>query len=125
MSVRGMKAGAVDFLVKPFREQDMLDAIADGARPRPAAARRRGGGQGTSGEVRARLSPREQQVMGLVAAGKMNKQVAGDLGLSEVTVKIHRGSAMRKMRARTLADLVRMAEALGLSAGRMMRCQIR
>jgi FixJ family two-component response regulator len=115
MSVRGMKAGAVDFLVKPFRDQDMLDAIAialdrDGTR-RAAEAESR--------DLKARfasLSPREQQVMGLVATGKMNKQVAGDLGLSEVTVKIHRGSAMRKMRARTLADLVRMAAELGLSA---------
>jgi FixJ family two-component response regulator len=116
MSVRGMKAGAVDFLVKPFRDQDMLDAIAtalDRDRVRRAA-------EVADRELRERyasLSPREQQVMGLVAVGKMNKQVAGDLGLSEVTVKIHRGSAMRKMRARTLADLVRMAEALGLSAG--------
>jgi FixJ family two-component response regulator len=115
MSVRGMKAGAVDFLVKPFRDQDMLDVIAvalDRDRTRRAA-------EAASRDLKDRfasLSPREQQVMGLVAAGKMNKQVAGDLGLSEVTVKIHRGSAMRKMRARTLADLVRMAEALGRSA---------
>lgn len=111
MSVRAMKAGAVDFLPKPFREQDMLDAVA-------AAIKRdseRRAAHGHTGEIRERfskLSPREQQVMMLVTAGKMNKQVAGDLGLSEITVKIHRGSAMRKMGARTLADLVRMADVL-------------
>lgn len=111
MSVRAMKAGAVDFLPKPFRDQDMLDAVA-------AAIKRdseRRTSDGHSGQVRdhfATLSPREQQVKMLVTAGKMNKQVAGDLGLSEITVKIHRGSAMRKMGARTLADLVRMADTL-------------
>ncbi len=112
MSVRGMKAGAVDFLIKPFRDQDMLDAVAT-AIARDAARRRVDGEQAILREKFATLSPREQQVMQLVTAGKMNKQVAGDLGLSEITVKIHRGSAMRKMGARTLADLVRMAEALG------------
>ncbi|PRD43115.1 DNA-binding response regulator [Phyllobacterium phragmitis] len=111
MSVQAMKAGAVDFLPKPFRDQDMLDAVAaaiDRDRVRRAD-------ESDSVEIRERfatLSPREQQVMMLVTAGKMNKQVAGDLGLSEVTVKIHRGAAMRKMSARTLADLVRMADAL-------------
>ena len=115
MSVRGMKAGAVDFLVKPFRGQDMLDAVAT-ALDRDRARRAAEAANRALEERFANLSPREQQVMGLVAAGKMNKQVAGDLGLSEITVKIHRGAAMRKMRARTLADLVRMAEALGLSA---------
>ncbi|MEI9983839.1 MAG: response regulator [Aliidongia sp.] len=116
MSVRGMKAGAVDFLIKPFRDQDMLDAIST------AVARDKAWRAADAGECRpanrfASLSPRERQVMGLVAAGKMNKQVAGELGLSEITVKIHRGAAMRKMGARTLADLVRMAETLGLSGG--------
>jgi FixJ family two-component response regulator len=113
MSVRAMKAGAVDFLTKPFRDQDMLDAV--GAALARDKARR--AEDGKLDAVRAQyetLSPRERQVMALVAAGKMNKQVAGDLGLSEITVKIHRGSAMRKMGARTLADLVRMAEALHL-----------
>jgi FixJ family two-component response regulator len=116
MSVRAMKAGAVDFLPKPFRDQDMLDAVA-------AAIKRDGerrASDGHSGQVRDRfatLSPREQQVMMLVTTGKMNKQVAGDLGLSEITVKIHRGSAMRKMGARTLADLVRMADTLKGSGG--------
>jgi FixJ family two-component response regulator len=111
MTVRGMKAGAVDFLTKPFRDQDMLDAVASALE----RDRKRQGVAARIDELRARyatLSPREQQVMALVAAGKMNKQVAGDLNLSLVTIKIHRGSAMRKMGARSLADLVRMAEAL-------------
>jgi FixJ family two-component response regulator len=113
MSVRAMKAGAVDFLPKPFRDQDMIDAVStaiDRDRRRRAidcdVARLR--------DRLATLSPREQQVMILVTTGKMNKQVAGDLGLSEVTVKIHRGSGMRKMGARTLVDLVRMADGLKL-----------
>jgi FixJ family two-component response regulator len=109
MSVRAMKRGAVDFLPKPFHDQDMLDAVIaaiERDRERRAADR-------TVAEIRQRfatLSPREQQVMLLVTTGKMNKQVAGDLGISEITVKIHRGAAMRKMSARTLADLVKMAE---------------
>jgi FixJ family two-component response regulator len=115
MSVRGMKAGAVDFLIKPFRDQDMLDAVT-AAIARDAERRKIDDEQTALQEKFATLSPREQQVMQLVTEGKMNKQVAGDLGLSEITVKIHRGSAMRKMGARTLADLVRMAEALRLSA---------
>jgi FixJ family two-component response regulator len=113
MSVRGMKAGAVDFLTKPFRDQDMLDAVT-AAIERDAAARAE---QSGLDDVRARfetLSPRERQVMALVASGLMNKQVAFELSLSEITVKIHRGSAMRKMAARSLADLVKMAEALRL-----------
>ena len=114
MSVRGMKAGAVDFLAKPFRDQDMLDAVSaaiDRDRQRRKA-------EGDVADLRTRfesLSPRERQVMALVTAGRMNKQVAGELALSEITVKIHRGSAMRKMAARTLPDLVRMAEALGVA----------
>jgi FixJ family two-component response regulator len=114
MSVQGMKAGAVDFLTKPFRGQDMLDAI-NVAIERDEA---RWAAEAAFTDVRKKfesLSPREREVMLLVTAGKMNKQVAGDLGLSEVTVKIHRGSVMRKMGVRTLADLVRMAETLRLS----------
>jgi FixJ family two-component response regulator len=115
MSVRAMKAGAIDFLQKPFRDQDMLDAVSaviDRDRARRSADSKAAGIR----DRFATLSPREQQVMTLVTAGKMNKQVAGDLGLSEITVKIHRGAAMRKMGARTLADLVRMAELLNLRA---------
>jgi FixJ family two-component response regulator len=115
MSVRAMKAGAIDFLAKPFRDQDMLDAVA-AAIERDLARR---SADSKAAEIRDRfatLSPREQRVMTLVTAGKLNKQVASDLGLSEITVKIHRGAAMRKMGARTLADLVRMAELLNLRA---------
>jgi FixJ family two-component response regulator len=111
MSVRAMKRGAVDFLSKPFRDQDMLDAVMTAIE----RDRRRRTADGDLAQLRQRfgtLSAREQQVMLLVTAGKMNKQVAGDLGISEITVKIHRGAAMRKMEARTLAGLVRMAEAI-------------
>ena len=111
MTVRAMKAGAVDFLTKPFRDQDMLDAVASAIE----RDRKRREADSNAMRIRARfatLSPRERQVMMLVTAGKMNKQVAGDLGLSEVTVKIHRGAAMRKMDAQSLADLVRMMDAL-------------
>lgn len=113
MSVRAMKAGAVDFLAKPFREQDLLDAVAT-ALERDRA--RRAGEQATAG-LSARyqtLTPREREIMGLAARGLMNKQIAGQVGTSEITVKIHRGNAMKKMQAKTFADLVRMAEALGL-----------
>jgi FixJ family two-component response regulator len=111
MSVRAMKLGAVDFLPKPFRDQDMLDAVIIAIE----RDRRRRAVAADASQVQQRfgtLSSREREVMLLVAAGKMNKQVAGDLGISEITVKIHRGAAMRKMGARTLADLVRMADAL-------------
>ncbi|MBU8974562.1 MULTISPECIES: response regulator transcription factor [unclassified Lysobacter] len=113
MSVRAMKAGAVDFLPKPFRDQDMLDAVAAAI---DRDARRRAHSAALDG-VRARyetLTPREREIMAHVATGLMNKQVAGLLGLSEITVKIHRGNVMRKMGVRTLADLVRNAEALGI-----------
>jgi FixJ family two-component response regulator len=115
MSVRAMKAGAVDFLPKPFREQDMIDAITTAIE----RDRERRVADNASGEIRDRhasLSPREQQVMALVTTGKMNKQVAFDLGLSEITVKTYRGAVMQKMAARSFADLVRMADALGARA---------
>jgi FixJ family two-component response regulator len=111
MSVRAMKRGAVDFLPKPFRDQDMLDAVMAAIE----RDRQRRTADADASQVQQKfenLSSREREVMLLVTAGKMNKQVAGDLGISEITVKIHRGAAMRKMGARTLADLVRMADAL-------------
>jgi FixJ family two-component response regulator len=111
MSVRAMKAGAVDFLTKPFRDQDLLDAVT-AAIERDRARRVVDRDASTLRERYLTLSPREQEVMMLVTKGKMNKQVAGDLNLSEITVKIHRAAAMRKMGAKTLADLVRMADAL-------------
>ena len=111
MSVRAMKAGAVDFLPKPFRDQDLLDAVTR-AVERDRKRREIDDDVSLLRDRFLTLSPREQQVMMLVTTGKMNKQVAGDLGLSEITVKIHRAAAMRKMGARTLADLVRMADAL-------------
>lgn len=111
MSVRAMKGGAVDFLPKPFRDQDMLDAVM-AAIERDRQRRTADSDVSRMRERFGTLSARERQVMLLVTAGKMNKQVAGDLGISEITVKIHRGAAMRKMGARTLADLVRMAEML-------------
>src|SRR6059058_4998526 len=107
MSVQAMKTGAVDFLTKPFRDQDMLDAV-------PAALerdRKRRKEEHRIADLRTcfeGLTEREREVMGLVTAGLMNKQIAGELGLSEITVKIHRGHVMRKMAARSLADLVRM-----------------
>jgi FixJ family two-component response regulator len=118
MSVRAMKAGAVDFLAKPFRDQDMLDAV-------NAALRHDEQARDTERLMRvvresfARLSQREREVMELVTSGLMNKQVAGRLGLQEVTVKVHRGSVMRKMQAKSLADLVRMSEMVGLHPDRL------
>jgi len=109
MSVRAMKYAAVDFLPKPFHDQDMLDAVITAIE----RDRKRRAIDSSIEGIRQRfgtLSPRERQVMLLVTAGKMNKQVASDLGITEITVKIHRGAAMRKMGARTLADLVRMVE---------------
>jgi FixJ family two-component response regulator len=114
MSVRAMKAGAVDFLTKPFRDQDLLDAVANALE----RDRKRREEEKAVAKLRAKLetlTPRELEVMTLVTAGLMNKQVAGEIGVSEITVKIHRGHVMRKMGARSLADLVRMAEILRIS----------
>ena len=114
MSVKAMKAGAVDFLTKPFRDQDMLDAVTRALE----RDRMRRESEKTAANLRTvfeTLTRREREVMGLVTSGLMNKQVAGKLNVSEITVKIHRGHVMRKMGARSLADLVRMAEALGIS----------
>jgi FixJ family two-component response regulator len=113
MTVRAMKAGAVDFLTKPFRDQDMLDAVT-AAIERDRNNRVEAKAHSDLQALFATLTPRERQVMNLVTAGLMNKQIAAEIGLAEITVKIHRGHIMRKMRAKSLPDLVRMAELLGI-----------
>jgi FixJ family two-component response regulator len=115
MSVRAMKAGAIDFLAKPFRDQDMLDAVTT-AIERDRNRRDEAKVLANLRAAFATLTPRERQIMSLVTAGLMNKQVAGKLGLSEITVKIHRANVMRKMACQSLADLVRMAGLLGLNS---------
>jgi FixJ family two-component response regulator len=113
MTVRAMKAGAVEFLPKPFRDQDMLDAVQLGLE-RDRSRRKSAGDTSRLKTSFGSLTSREQEVMGCVTAGLMNKQIAGELGVSEITVKVHRGNVMRKMGAKSLAELVRMADALGL-----------
>ncbi len=111
MSVQAMKAGAVDFLTKPFRHQEMIDAVNRAL----AADRQRRTDHETVSEWRRlyeSLTARERQVIALMSAGRRNKQIAGELGISEITVKVHRLHIMRKMRAQSLADLVRIADAL-------------
>jgi FixJ family two-component response regulator len=113
MTVKAMKAGAIEFLPKPFRDQDMLDAVRLGLE----RDRGRRDGEKAIAEVRgkfASLTQREQKVMAFVTTGLMNKQIAGEMQLAEITVKLHRGSVMRKMGAKSLAELVRMADLVGI-----------
>jgi FixJ family two-component response regulator len=115
MSVQALKAGAVDFLTKPFRDQDMLDAVARAIERDEKRLKE----EEAIANIRDRyesLTPRERDILELVTKGLMNKQIAAEVGLSEITVKIHRGRVMKKMAARSLPDLVRMAEALRASA---------
>jgi len=113
MSVKAMKAGAVEFLTKPFREQDMLDAI-QAALEKDRSRREHDHKILELRSLFDSLTSREQEVIGYVTAGLMNKQIAAEIGVSEITVKVHRGNVMRKMGAKSLADLVRMADALGI-----------
>jgi len=116
MTVRAMKAGAVDFLAKPFRDQDLLDAVT-AAIQRDEKRREQ---ENRLADLKAHfssLTAREREIMALVASGLMSKQIAGQIGLSEITVKVHRSHIMKKMGARSVADLVRMAEALGVKPG--------
>jgi FixJ family two-component response regulator len=117
MTVQAMKAGAIEFLPKPFRDQDMLDAVRIGL-DRDRSRRESAGNTATLKAGFDSLTTREQEIMGLVTSGLMNKQIAGKLGVSEITVKVHRGSVMRKMGAKSLAELVRMADALGIRCAR-------
>ena len=117
MSVKAMKAGAVEFLTKPFREQEMVDAI-QAALEKDRGRREHDKKASALQSLFESLTSREQEVIGFVTAGLMNKQIAAEMGVSEITVKVHRGNVMRKMGAKSLADLVRMADALGLRRGK-------
>jgi FixJ family two-component response regulator len=113
MAVEAMKAGAIEFLTKPFRDQDLLDAIQRGL----ALSRTHTHKMAAGADLKQRfeeLSPRERQIMAFVVAGRLNKQIAAELHVSEITVKVHRGQLMRKMQARSLVDLVRIADRLGV-----------
>jgi FixJ family two-component response regulator len=117
MGVQAMKAGAVEFLTKPCRDQELLDAVRL-ALVRDRKRREEAEHMASLKADFATLTGREKQVIGLVTAGLLNKQIAGEMGVSEVTVKMHRGNIMRKMHARSLADLVRMADLLGVTSGK-------
>ena len=120
MSVKAMKAGAADFLTKPFRQQEMLDAVTAAIE----RDRKRRQDEKIVSNARAlfeTLTPREREILALVAAGLMNKQIAAEIGIAEITVKIHRGHIMKKMGTRSLADLVRIAEMLGIRHAQPLR----
>lgn len=118
MSVQAMKAGAIEFLTKPFRDQDLLDAIQLGLEA-DRARRKEAGELNVLRQCFASLTPREREVMASVVDGRLNKQIAADLEVSEVTVKVARGQVMRKMQARSLVHLVKMVDRLGLSSAGM------
>ena len=121
MSVQAMKGGAIEFLTKPFRDQDLLDAIQQGlTRDRAWLENEK-----DTAVLRTHfetLSPREREVMALVVTGRLNKQIAADIGISEITVKVHRSQVMRKMKASSLPDLARMADRLKLTGGKARSC---